>query len=370
MKTMDDNDSLVYGLEFQARALASQQAESTDVRFFVATQSLKPNNQLHVVDINEESFTLKTKVFSHPLGEVWKLNASPHDRRILASCYSVLKGIQTVMQTAILKLPEQLESPEDDREFLQFADVDVLNTEGYGSEIRTTEFHPTDAALLSTVIDGKVLLFNRTESSTKLVAEINAKNAPKFSGGRWSHFNHGNQFITLFDCSIRSYDVRDPNHCAWVIEDAHNQLVRDLDCNPNKQCHIVTGGDDGVMKIWDFRNTKEHIFARSDHHHWIWNVRFNTYHDQLLLSSSSDGKVLLTCASSVSSETLEGGEENTNSKEHLADGLLQTFDQHEDSVYCVEWSTADPWLFASLSYDGRVIVSKIPKQYKYQILFK
>uniref|UniRef100_A0A8D8D6U7 Protein TSSC1 n=2 Tax=Culex pipiens TaxID=7175 RepID=A0A8D8D6U7_CULPI len=369
---MDDNNSLIYGLEFQARALASRQAESNDVRFFLATQSLKPNNQLHVVDLDEDSSTLQAKIFSHPLGEVWKLTASPHDGNVLASCFSTL-GSQGVMQTALLRLPDELTPPDDEAEFLQFADVEVLNTEGYGGEIRSTEFHPTDANLLSTVIDGKILLFNRAEASTRLVVEINAKNAPKFSAGRWSHFNQGNQFITLYESSVRSYDVREPNHCAWVIEDAHSQLVRDLDCNPNKQCHIVTGGDDGVMKIWDFRNTKEHVFARNDHHHWIWNVRFNTYHDQLLLSAGSDGKIMLTCASSVSSEALDsvgggGGDEGERTKEHLADGLLQTFDQHEDSVYCVEWSTADPWLFASLSYDGRMIVSKVPKQYKYQIL--
>lgn len=55
-------------------------------------------------------------------------------------------------------------------------------------------------------------------------------------------------------------------------------------------------------------------------------------------------------------------------KSHLKDGLLETFEQHEESVYCVEWSAADPWIFASVSYDGRVIVSRIPKKYKYQIL--
>ncbi|XP_058833089.1 EARP-interacting protein homolog [Topomyia yanbarensis] len=365
---MDDNNPLVYGLEFQARALAGQQAESNDVRFFLATQSLKPNNQLHVVDLNQDTSILEPKVFSHPLGEVWKLNASPHDAQILTSCYSILKGTQTIMQTALLKLPEELKPIEGSQEFLQFADVEVLKTEGYGSEIRTTEFHPTDSSLLCTVIDGKILLFNRAEASTRLVVEINAKNSTRFSGGRWAHFNHSNQFVSLYDCSVRSYDVREPNQCAWVIEDAHSQLVRDVDCNPNKQCHIVTGGDDGVMKIWDFRNTKEHVFARSDHNHWIWNVRFNSYHDQLLLSSSSDGKVLLTCASSVCSEVLLTEHEHTDDKEQLADGLLQTYDQHEDSVYCVDWSTANPWLFASLSYDGRMVISKVPKQYKYQIL--
>jgi EARP and GARP complex-interacting protein 1 len=85
----------------------------------------------------------------------------------------------------------------------------------------------------------------------------------------------------------------------------------------------------------------------------------------LILSSSSDGKVLLTNANSVSSEADSAVQRN---KDCLEDGLLQTFDQHEDSVYGVEWSNTDPWVFASLSYDGRVIVSKVPKQYKYRIL--
>ncbi|XP_049290823.1 EARP-interacting protein homolog [Anopheles funestus] len=374
---MEENNSLVYGLDFQARALASQQAESNDVRFFVATQSLKPNNHLHVVDLNEDSSALQSRIFTHPYGEVWRLTASAHDPRLLASCYSLLKGTQVVMETALLTLPESLEPKDGDLEFLTFQHVETLPTSGFGAEIRTTEFHPTDANQLACVVDGKIILFNRAESATRVVAEINAKNVPKFTTGRWSHFHQGNHFIALHDCSIRSYDIRDPNHVVWSIEEAHSQMVRDLDCNPNKQCHIVTGGDDGVMKVWDFRNTKEHVFARSDHHHWIWSVRFNTYHDQLILSSGSDGKVLLTCAGSVSSEAPEvitgeavseqvgGGSEP---REHLADGLLQTFDQHEDSVYGVEWSTADPWMFASLSYDGRMIISKVPKQYKYQIL--
>ncbi|XP_053685222.1 EARP-interacting protein homolog [Sabethes cyaneus] len=365
---MEENNSLVYGLEFQARALAALQAEDSKVvRFFVATQSLKPNNQLHVVDVNENTTALDAKVFSHPLGEVWKLNASPHDGRIIASCYSTLKGSQAVMQTALLKLPEEFTSGEDDQEFLKFADEEILKTDGYGTEIRTTEFHPTDPSLLCTVIDGKLLLFNRSEASTKLLAEVNAKNSPRFSGGRWSYFHQSNQFITLSDCSIRSYDIREPNHCAWVIEDAHSQLVRDLDCNQNKAYHIVTGGDDGVMKIWDFRNTKEHVFASSEHHHWIWSVRYNTFHDELVLSSSSDGKVLLTCAHSVSSDNYES-RDDSESKVPLSDGLLEAFDQHEDSVYCVEWSNTDPWIFASLSYDGRVVISKVPKQVKYHIM--
>jgi EARP and GARP complex-interacting protein 1 len=109
-------------------------------------------------------------------------------------------------------------------------------------------------------------------------------------------------------------------------------------------------------------------------------VSFNKFHDELILTSGSDGSVLLTCAASCSSEASEpfnvkeseeiesSDELRGASKKQLSDGLLEKFEQHEDSVYCVAWSSCDPWIFCSLSWDGRVIIKKVPKKYKYQIL--
>jgi hypothetical protein len=37
-------------------------------------------------------------------------------------------------------------------------------------------------------------------------------------------------------------------------------------------------------------------------------------------------------------------------------------------VYGLAWSAVDPWLFASMSYDGRLMVNKVPKSVKYKIL--
>lgn len=56
------------------------------------------------------------------------------------------------------------------------------------------------------------------------------------------------------------------------------------------------------------------------------------------------------------------------SREPVKDGVIATFDEHEDSVYAVEWSTADPWVFASLSYDGRLVINRVPRAEKYKIL--
>ena len=50
----------------------------------------------------------------------------------------------------------------------------------------------------------------------------------------------------------------------------------------------------------------------------------------------------------------------------VEDGVIQIYDDHEDSVYAVEWSAADFWTFASISYDGRLVINKVPRSIKYK----
>jgi hypothetical protein len=52
-----------------------------------------------------------------------------------------------------------------------------------------------------------------------------------------------------------------------------------------------------------------------------------------------------------------------------ADEVVAVFEEHEESVYASEWSASDPWIFASLSYDGRLIINKVPNSEKFNILF-
>lgn len=180
------------------------------------------------------------------------------------------------MQTALYKLPE-FNAATENKEVFNFESTELLDIESNGSDIKTSEFHTSDPNLLATVLDEKIILHERTPPQTRVVAEINSKNAPKFTSGKWSEHHQGNQFIALIDCSIRSYDIRDPNHYAWSIDEAHTQTVRDLDCNPNKHCHFATAGDDGALKIWDNRYTKEAVFTRNDHQHWLGASIFRLY---------------------------------------------------------------------------------------------
>lgn len=75
---------------------------------------------------------------------------------------------------------------------------------------------------------------------------------------------------------------------------------------------------------------------------------------------------------SENNEQLNHPSTTKNSKKQansvLADGVIQCYDDHEDSVYVAEWSSADPWTFASLSYDGRLVVNQVPRNIKFKIL--
>ena len=53
---------------------------------------------------------------------------------------------------------------------------------------------------------------------------------------------------------------------------------------------------------------------------------------------------------------------------HGTNVLGQVWTEHEDSVYTAEWSSSDPWTFASLSFDGRLVLGHVPQQVKFSIL--
>ena len=131
----------------------------------------------------------------------------------------------------------------------------------------------------------------------------------------------------------------------------------------------------------------------------VWQVRYNVFHDQLVLTAGSDARVVLTSAASLSSEPFgklasddkdndDGinlapknfflflfihppihctGDEEVRSP--LADGVIATYEEHEDSVYSAAWSSADSWTFASLSYGGRLLIHRVPRSLKHSILF-
>ncbi|XP_020279315.1 protein TSSC1 [Pseudomyrmex gracilis] len=374
---MENDNPVIYGLEFQTRALSAQTAETDIVRFLVGTQSLEfSNNQVHLVELNEETGNLKTQVFQHQIGEIWSLQASPVEPDIFITCYNSLSedGI-CQMKGAIWRFPETNEST-DILHLQKLADIDTIP---YGADLKTIAYHPTDSKKVCSVVDNNFVLWDLASETPKVAVSgtLTGKGQPRFTNGKWNPHNGANQFVTLNENNVRGWDFRSPASEAWSILSAHSQIIRDLDFNANRQYFLSTCGDDGYMKFWDIRLPTEPVLSRMEHSHWVWNIRINRFHDQLVLTSSSDSRVILCNIASISSEPFghivsaedeSSQNEESCSKKKLEDSLIGRYEEHEDSVYAVEWSSADPWTFASLSYDGKLVLNKVPRKHKFQIM--
>eukprot|EP01084_Bolivina_argentea_P071693 130272_1 len=175
--------------------------------------------------------------------------------------------------------------------------------------------------------------------------------------------HYPNRFISTNDKTIRVWEAKSLKEIQ-TIENAHKSCILSVDHNPNKPYHIVTSSEDRTIKFWDLRNSKQPLKILSNHSHWIWCVKYNRYHDQLIISSGSDSNVSLWNIVSVSSAPLGELEENSKGE----DRLIKTYKEHEESVYWSSWSTNNAWVFASLSYDGRVVINHVPAATKYEIL--
>ena len=197
---------------------------------------------------------------------------------------------------------------------------------------------------------------------------------------------------------------------------AHTDQVLDLAYNTSKLHTLVSSGTDGAMRVWDLRKTDRSVLTFDDDHsgHWISKVRYNPYHDQLILTASSSTFVSLYRASSASSlpspsqygftdlnntntfnmsladsasnisanssfnmgnvsmnrsinASQLGGSASGNSKSSVQDKCVQRYEL-EDSVTALEWSSADAWVFAALSYNGIFCINTVPSKEKYRIL--
>lgn len=173
------------------------------------------------------------------------------------------------------------------------------------------------------------------------------------SGGAWDPHDHNALALTC-DSSVLLWDLRTMQKTN-SIEHAH---VRNLDYDMKTKHMLATAEDESGIHLWDLRMLKFPVLELPGHAHWTWTVKYNPEYEGLILSGGTDSAVNLWLASPPASENL-GSESSTKSPIKQSYRLLNSYTDYEDSVYGLAWSSREPWIFASLSYDGRVVVESI-----------
>jgi len=187
-----------------------------------------------------------------------------------------------------------------------------------------------------------------------------------FTAAAWNpHTN--NLIATGVGKDVLVWDLRcKPQKAVQTIFQAHSGTIRSMDYNPDRLYTLATGAEDGTVKFWDIKNSKEPLKVLKGHSHWTSCIKYNRQYDQLVLSSGTDAVVNLWKMFSISSGPLSEEYDPTQVGDAQEDRLVAKYDDEDDSIYTVAWG--DAWVYASLSYGGKLVVYQVPMQEKYGIL--
>ncbi|RLN51012.1 hypothetical protein BBJ28_00023703, partial [Nothophytophthora sp. Chile5] len=346
----------------------------TRLQLYSALRALSLAAQIHLVEVDDATNDVATRqVLRHP-GEVLSLSPSPSDSRLLVTCG---KQRDQAAEASLWRLPDAADGaqhPQGDGGGGDVTPQELTPLAVFPAQkLPVSEYAPPSVDLLwvATNVETSCVLYGRVawgvqggattlasahetllrtwrldaggsvEAQDKLELDVSMLGGATQRGARalaWDP-HHEAQLAFALGGSVRTWDLRAKGEAAGV-EDAHPSAALALAFNPNKPFALASGGDDGKLKFWDLRYARKPTLALAAHSHWIWSL---------------DERDLMD-------ETAAGGAA-------VADTLIRRVDEHEDAVYAASWAAGgDAWLFASVSYDGRLAVNHVPSTEKYKIL--
>ena len=349
-------EAAVFGLKYQARCLCNVPADLDTNTFFVGTHNLLNENEFYILVYNEDDQRLFCQnIYTHR-PEIWGLSACPWKSSLFASSYH----IGGVFQASLWRIPS-MDGDIGDAENLEESCTlkghdGVLNGLHWGSPENRKNMITVDQACI------RLWDVHAATSEAQPTQTVHLGDLQRLVCSAWDPRDE-NRVYAASEKSVDTVDIR-AGKVVQTLSQPHPFGTRTLDCNPNVPGQIVTAGDDLKIRFWDTRKLTEPLLCLpSAHSHWISSVSYNPSYDQLVLTSSSDSLVNLFNVRSVSSAAEE---ESATSGE--TGGLATSVDKHEESVYSACWSSASAWVFASLSYDGRVLVHQVDSAIKFPVL--
>jgi len=218
----DDEAPLIYGVEFQARALCAVAGVPDDdtVRFLVGTQSIKFENQVHFLEFDEDSAVLNKSIYSHRAGEIWRMAASPTDYRRFATIYQNVEDSNVVSRCSIWQIPHQSSNDEPNSPTIDESSSQLhqplrkkfdLNVSPKTNLI-DVEWE-SNGERIATISETSIQLWNVEQNETPEIVstgqlESKIGSIHKFSSCRWNPHLSTNQLATCLGPHLRGWDLR------------------------------------------------------------------------------------------------------------------------------------------------------------------
>ena len=338
-----------YQMKQQARCLIALEGDTDRNRFVLGSLELKGDNELHVLEFNEDTNEVSCqKAFAHA-NEIWSCAScpAPEHSELVFTTFSTGAELHTKLWRMEGVADAAPAEPSGHQAALAPAPLQELLQLGGG--VRLGEHL---GVIWNAVLPEQIVELTRTRLSLATlthgaVASTAAESASapspmegsSFSCGRWDP-HHAHSLGVGCGGAVVSIDTRTMKPAHSVV-DAHSQRVRSLDYNPNKPYVLLSCGDDYAIRYWDLRKPANALLSVKAHSHWTTSACFNRFHDQLVLSSGTDYMVKLWRAASISSAPPAVDMDEPELTDADADGLVKTFEDHEQSVFSAVWSAAD-----------------------------
>eukprot|EP01063_Lacrimia_lanifica_P016191 TRINITY_DN22804_c0_g1_i1.p1 TRINITY_DN22804_c0_g1~~TRINITY_DN22804_c0_g1_i1.p1 ORF type:complete len:356 (+),score=131.96 TRINITY_DN22804_c0_g1_i1:101-1168(+) len=347
-------ESAVFKLELPCRALSAVVDPTVqDHLFLLGTCDMKGKNQIYLLGYKEETSLCEcSATWRHP-SEIWQIASCPasHSKDLFMTVHSTED--YRAKHATLWTMENGTDAGLVEKTRLRTQLHRVL-WEPQGFEVGTVVgINDTAVQVLKLDAEGAV------EQTVEVVPASDAGEADPLSCVTWDP-HHPEALVAGGGTALYTVDKR-AGKSEMAVGGAHPSVLS-VEYNPNKQYHVASAGADGCVKFWDVRHLQRSLHVIHGHNHWATQVRHNPFHEQLVLSASTDRGAALRLWNlpSVSSHTappLETG-----------DCLLRSVGDFDDSVYATAWSALSPWLFASVSYSGKVLMHQVPRDTKYSIL--
>ncbi|KAG5509205.1 hypothetical protein GH5_06285 [Leishmania sp. Ghana 2012 LV757] len=332
-----------YGLDGQARSLcplyhASLTSQECH-RFLVGTANSSVANKIHLIEYQEDTKSLEcATVWSHddPVMGLW---CSPS-----LSADSLL-AVSSLQKLEIYRISEDVMSdPKCIATVKKRYSCVLWDLDGLQSEFKAVHENTLTTVSLSSSKAGTETV-NYTNSGGPIRCAALAPYDPTLC--LVSSDADGLQLVDLRSKKASSFAATKHRHGFGY--------TTTIDFDRLKPGQFLSAGTDGFVYIHDIRyNTSfslavlQHIKA---HEHSVQSCLFNSFRDELVLSCSSDATLKLWDV-----------EPNSEPK------CLCRLADYGDSVVSLCWSCSSPWVFAGLSFNGKLLVDTIPNEKKMSIL--